>query len=93
VKEAVVFGVDRTAPGLLLFRADTEVAKNLSNEEYLNRVWPSIEAANKKTEAFSQIGRDMVVVLEHDKSFPETDKSTVKRGQVCGKEFQLIVHC
>jgi long-subunit acyl-CoA synthetase (AMP-forming) len=93
VKEAVVFGVDRAAPGLLLFRANTEVAKNLSKEEYLNRVWPSIEDANKKAEAFSQIGRDMVVVLEHDKKFPETDKSTVKRGQVCLRIIQPFVHC
>jgi long-subunit acyl-CoA synthetase (AMP-forming) len=93
VKEAVVFGVDRPVPGLLLFRADTEVAKNLSNEEYLNRVWTSIEDANKKAEAFSQIGRDMVVVLEHDKKFPETDKSTVKRGQVCLRTIQSFVYC
>jgi len=93
IKEAVVFGVDRPVPGLLLFRADTEEAANLSEEEFLDHVWPSIEDANKKTEAFSQIGRNMVVVVAHDKTFPETDKSTVKRGRVRLTIAKLYIHC
>ena len=43
VKEAVVFGVDRPAPGLLLFRA--KAAEGLSDEEFVERVWPAIEDA------------------------------------------------
>jgi hypothetical protein len=92
VKEAVVFGVDRPVPGLLLFRANTEEAENLSTNEYLDRVWPSVEDTNKKAEAFSQIGRNMVVVLEHGKKFPETDKSTVKRVQVCLRIIQSFFY-
>lgn len=91
VKEAVVFGVDRPVPGLFLFRANTEVARKLSKEEYLDHVWLSIEDANKKAEAFSQIGRDMVVVLENDKKFPKTDKSTIKRVQVCLRIIQSFI--
>jgi long-subunit acyl-CoA synthetase (AMP-forming) len=82
VKEAVVFGVDRPVPGILLFRADTKKANEMSDDEYLIRVWPSVEDANKKAEAFSQIGRSMVVIIGHDTKFPETDKSTIKRWQV-----------
>lgn len=92
IKEAVVFGVDRPLPGLLLFRADTEEATNLSEKEFLDRVWPSIEDANSKAEAFSQIGRNMTMVVAHDKKFPETDKSTVKRGQVRLSVFELLSH-
>ncbi|KAE9379666.1 putative NRPS-like enzyme [Stipitochalara longipes BDJ] len=90
IKEAVVFGVDRPVPGLLLFRADTEEATKFSEKEFLDHVWPSIEDANRKAEAFSQIGKSMVVVVEHNKKFPETDKSTVKRGQLY-KEFEAVI--
>ena len=77
-----MFGVDRPVPGILLFRADTKEANEPSADEYLMSVWPSIEDANEKTEAFSQVGRSMVVIIEHDTKYPETDKSTIKRWQV-----------
>jgi len=93
IKEAVVFGADRPLPGLLLFRADTEEATNLSEKEFLDRVWPSIEDVNSKAEAFSQIGRNMIVGVAYDKKFPETDKSTMKRGQVRLSVFELLSHC
>lgn len=68
--------------GLLLFRADTQETKGFSDEDYLDAVWPAIQEANSKAEAFSQIGREMVVVLGDDVQFPCTDKSTFKRAQV-----------
>ena len=92
VKEAVVFGVDRPVPGILLFRADTKEANEMSDDEYLIRVWPSIEDANKKAEAFSQIGRSMVVIIGHDTKFPETDKSTIKRWQVRIRAIHFFLH-
>ena len=83
VKEAVVFGVDREIPGLLVFKADTDDANILSYDEYIDRVWPSIRDANTYAERFSQIGRDMIIVLGPDVEYPCTDKSTIKRAQVC----------
>ena len=43
VKEAVVFGVGRWTPGLLLFCAAP--AKDISDEEFISRIWPKIEEA------------------------------------------------
>lgn len=83
VREAVVFGVDRAVPGLLLFRIDDDEVKGFSDEEYVDRVWPTIQDGNSKAESFSQIGREMVVVLGADVEFPSTDKGTFKRAQVC----------
>jgi long-subunit acyl-CoA synthetase (AMP-forming) len=88
VKEAVVFGVDRPVPGLLLFRSLE--AGDVSDDEYLDVVWPAIAEANSKAEAFSQIGRDMVVVQGEDVPVPSTDKSTFKRAQVSVKSDAFL---
>jgi long-subunit acyl-CoA synthetase (AMP-forming) len=44
VKDAVVFGIDRPVPGLLLFRAIS--ARGLSNDEFTEKVLPAVEDAN-----------------------------------------------
>jgi thioester reductase-like protein len=89
VKEAVVFGVDRPVPGLLLFRAKS--AEGLSDEEFLRRVWPAIEDTNSQAEGFSQISQDMVIVIPEEIDCPSTDKSSIKRAQVY-KEFASSIN-
>lgn len=88
VREAVVFGVERPVPGLLLFRA--KAAQNLSDEEFLGAVWPVVEDANSHAEGFSQISREMVVVISEDVECPRTDKSSIKRAQVY-REFKDVI--
>lgn len=88
VKEAVIFGVDRPVPGLLLFRAVS--ATSLSDSEFLNQVWPAIEDANSRAEGFSQISRDMIAVIADNIECPSTDKSSIKRAQVY-KDFASII--
>jgi hypothetical protein len=88
VKEAVVFGIDRSVPGLLLFKATA--AAGLSNEEFLDRVWPAIEDANRNAEGFSQISRDMVAIIPENMDCPVTDKSSIKRAQVY-RDFAEVI--
>ncbi|KAK4186654.1 hypothetical protein QBC35DRAFT_257040 [Podospora australis] len=78
IREAVVFGVDKPIPGLLVFR----VSDDLSDEEYINAIWPSVADANTRAEAFSQITRDMVVLVESSVEYPRTDKGSIIRAQV-----------
>jgi acyl-CoA synthetase (AMP-forming)/AMP-acid ligase II len=80
VKDAVVFGIDRQLPGLLLFRAVT--ARGLSDEEFTEKVWPAVEDANSRAEGFSQITKEMVAVVPDDVDYPTTDKSSIKRSQI-----------
>ena len=80
VKEAVVFGIEKAIPGLLLFRAET--AKGLSDNSFISAVWPDIEAANGAAEGFSQISRDMVVPLPAGVEVPTSDKGSILRPQV-----------
>ena len=88
VREAVVFGVDKPVPGLLLFRA--KAAEGLSDEQFAERVWPVIEDVNSRSEGFAQIGRDMIAVIAEDVQCPSTDKSSIKRAAVY-REFKDVI--
>ena len=78
VREAVVVGVDRPIPGVLIFRA----SDHLSPEAFLDAVWPSIADANSRAESFSQITKDMVTILPSNVEYPRTDKGSIIRAQV-----------
>ena len=86
VREAVIVGVDRAIPGALIFRASDD----LSTEEFLHAVWPSIEDANSRAESFSQITKDMVVILPSNVEYPKTDKGSIIRAQVNEKFADYI---
>lgn len=88
VREAVVFGIDREVPGLLLFRAMG--TSHLENQEFLDQIWPTIQYANSYAEAFSQISREMVAIIPEDVECPLTDKSSIKRGLIY-KDFASVV--
>ena len=88
VREAVVFGVDREVPGLLLFRA--KAAEGLSDDTFVERVWPAVEDANSRAEGFSQISREMVAVIPENVECPSTDKSSIKRAAVY-RDFKDVI--
>jgi hypothetical protein len=85
VREAVVVGIDKSIPGLLIFRSETGEAARLAEEDFVEKVWPSIANANVGAEAFSQITREMVLVLPPGTEYPKTDKGSVIRAQVYRK--------
>jgi hypothetical protein len=80
VKEAVVFGDGKTVPGILIVRSDA--ASQLSDAEFLQDIWPAIEDANSRTESFSRIPRELIVVLPSDIAYAKTDKGTFIRAKV-----------
>ncbi|KAK5112326.1 hypothetical protein LTR62_004289 [Meristemomyces frigidus] len=81
VREAVVFGFQQTIPGVLIFRP-ADRATELNNEQYLDLVWPAVEAANARAETFSRIIKEMVVLVPAEAEYPKTDKGTFIRAQV-----------
>ncbi|KAL8874833.1 MAG: hypothetical protein Q9198_006727 [Flavoplaca austrocitrina] len=91
VREAAVVGIDRSVPGLLVFRATG--TDTLSEETYLDAIWPSVVEANSRSEAFSQITRDMIKVLPLEITYPQTDKGSIIRSQiykVFGSEIEAL---
>jgi hypothetical protein len=90
VHDAVVVGVGKAAPGLLIFRAHDAQTKHLTDIQYLNLIWPTIQEANYQAEAFSQVSRNLVAILPHDAKFPRTDKGSMIRAQVYQEYSGLI---
>ncbi|PYI00534.1 acetyl-CoA synthetase-like protein, partial [Aspergillus sclerotiicarbonarius CBS 121057] len=88
IQEAVVVGVEKAVPGLLVFR--TENSQMFSDEDFLDLIWPTVEDANSRAEQFSQIARDMVLVLPADSVCPRTDKGSMIRAQVYKKYADVI---
>ncbi|KAL6415833.1 hypothetical protein AUP68_00035 [Ilyonectria robusta] len=89
VKEATVFGDGRTYPGMLIIKADR--AAHISDEEYLEKIWPSVEDANRRAETFSRIPKELIVILPADTIYPRTDKGTfirVPMYQTFAKEIE-----
>lgn len=94
VEDAVVVGVGKAVPGLLLFRAEhAEQVQRLhpvSEEEFIDSVWPVIQDANSRAEQFSQITREMVAVLPVGSVRPQTDKGSMIRAQVYTRYADVI---
>lgn len=88
VTEAVVFGDGKIVPGLLIVKADE--AADMSDDDYLQAVWPIVEEANSRAESFSRIPRELIVILPADTSYARTDKGTFIRQQVYAQFKDLI---
>ncbi|KAF7554891.1 hypothetical protein G7Z17_g2621 [Cylindrodendrum hubeiense] len=77
VKEAIVFGDGCTYPGLIIVKADR--AAHISDDEFIENIWPAVEDANLRAESFSRIPKELIVVLAADTTYPRTDKGTFIR--------------
>ncbi|KAL4800546.1 hypothetical protein BDV19DRAFT_398068 [Aspergillus venezuelensis] len=88
VQDTLVFGVGKPLPGLIV--VPSAECQALSKTEVLEAVWPEIEAANQNAEAFSQISRDMVIILDVDATYPTTDKGTMIRNRSYNEFSHLI---
>ena len=88
VQEAIVFGDGKVVPGILIIKA--EAVSDMSDDEFLQHIWPSVEDANSRAESFSRIPQDLVVVLPSGTRYASTDKSTFIRAQVYEQFKQQI---
>ncbi|KAF2438847.1 acetyl-CoA synthetase-like protein [Karstenula rhodostoma CBS 690.94] len=88
VQEAIVFGDGKVVPGILIIKSDA--AAEMSDDEFLQNIWPSVEDANSRAESFSRIPQDLVVVLPSGTKYAATDKSTFIRAQVYEQFKQKI---
>jgi hypothetical protein len=90
VHDAVLVGVGRVAPGLLIVKADLPELKQIPDTQYISSIWPVIQEANSQAEDFSQISRDLIALLPYDAKFPRTDKGSMIRAQVYELYSELI---
>ena len=53
----------------------------MSDETFLETVWPWVDRANSMAESFSQISQAMTVLLSAETVFPQTDKGSAIRAR------------
>lgn len=88
VAEALLFGVGRSVPGLFII--PSEKASTMDKTELLQKLWPAIEEANDRVEAFSQISKEMIEILDAHIDYPATDKRTLIRA-ASYKKFSFLI--
>ncbi|KAI1394167.1 L-aminoadipate-semialdehyde dehydrogenase [Hypoxylon trugodes] len=88
VEEALIFGVGKAFPGLLVIPSSK--ARDMSKDDLLHVLQPIIAAGNEAAEKFGQISIDMVEVLPCGTPYPRTDKGTIIRAAAY-KAFEQII--
>ena len=80
IKECCIFGAGKSVPGILIFR--NEQSKDMSDGDFADAIWPTIQNANTHAESFSHISKETIVPLPADVDYPKTDKESIKRTQM-----------
>ena len=88
VREALVFGIGKSIPGILII--PSEKASAIPEDELFENIWRSVEAANRRVEGFSQVSREMAKILSVGADYPCTDKGTLIRAASYRKFADII---
>ncbi|KAI2641306.1 hypothetical protein GGS21DRAFT_547675 [Xylaria nigripes] len=79
LKGAVVAGAGRFQPCLLLEPTEQPQTENEA-KELIERIWPFVVEANKKTVAHGQIARELIMVTSSGKPFLRAGKGTIQKA-------------
>jgi thioester reductase-like protein len=90
VAEAVVFGAGQVAAGLIIVAA--KGFDQMTEDEFIKLVQPTIDAANARAEAYAKIDREHIRVMRAEaiNDCPKTDKGTVIRAAFY-KKFEALI--
>ncbi|CAF9919359.1 MAG: hypothetical protein ALECFALPRED_001136 [Alectoria fallacina] len=80
IRECCIFGTGKSIPGIFVFRNNE--SKAMSDETFIDVIWPTIQKANAQAESFSQISKDTIVPFGAEVDYPKTDKESIKRAQI-----------
>ncbi|KAK7031412.1 L-aminoadipate-semialdehyde dehydrogenase [Favolaschia claudopus] len=88
VAEAIVFGAGRPQTGCLILPSD--LAKDFSDAELIEKIWPVIEDANAQAPTHSRILPEMVEILPYGTQVPVATKMSILRP-ACYAKFKDII--
>lgn len=80
IRECCIFGTGKSIPGIFVFRNND--SRDLSDGNFIDAIWPTIQKANAQAESFSQISKETIVPFAADVEYPKTDKESIKRSQI-----------
>ncbi|KAJ7460644.1 L-aminoadipate-semialdehyde dehydrogenase [Mycena latifolia] len=89
VAEAIVFGAGRPQTGCLIL--PSELAKDLSDAEIMEKVWPVVEQANAQAPTHSRLLPDMIEILPYGTEIPIATKMSILRP-ACYSKFSDIIN-
>lgn len=82
IRQCCIFGTGKSIPGIFIFRNDD--SRDMSDEKFIDCIWPTVQKANAQAESFSQISKETIVPFGADVDYPKTDKESIKRSQIYG---------
>lgn len=91
IKDAIVFGVERSQTGALVILSDT-VNPATPRSELVKLVGPAVELANSEAPSHSRLTEEMLVFLPADTAIPRADKGSFIRRKVYA-EFKDVIDC
>ncbi|KAJ5735356.1 uncharacterized protein N7483_000481 [Penicillium malachiteum] len=77
ISGALIIGKGR--PGVALIIEPTPSVKNLSKDDLMEKIWPSVVTANAGAASFAQIQRSHIILTDPDIGFLRTPKGTIVR--------------
>lgn len=80
LSDVLIFGNGQQQPGALLFQAADST--NMTNDELLSALWPSIERLNAESQGHTRLSKSMLTVMPNDShNLEKSSKGTIMRGQ------------
>ena len=87
--DVLIFGNGQQCPGALLFR--TAESSSMTDQQLLDKIWPSIEKMNAEGQSHTKISKSMLVVMPADVvGLEKSSKGTVLRRQAEEKYEEQI---
>ncbi|KAJ3966024.1 L-aminoadipate-semialdehyde dehydrogenase [Lentinula raphanica] len=88
VAEAIVFGAGKPTTGCLIL--PSELGKDLSNSELMEKIWPVIEQANAEAPTHSRLLPEMIGFLPYGTQIPIATKMSILRPS-CYTKFKDVI--
>lgn len=89
IKDCLIFGNGRHCPGALVLR--DRGSSGLSDDEYLERVWPGVQKLNAEGQSHTRIPRSMIVVVSSGaEPLEKSSKGAILRRQAEERYKALI---
>ncbi|KAH0085498.1 acetyl-CoA synthetase-like protein, partial [Aureobasidium melanogenum] len=76
---AVVVGGQYRSRPFLMVEPATSITTNDQKAEFVNEIWPAVEAENEKHHDSARLQKELVVIVEPEKKMMRTPKGTVDR--------------
>lgn len=87
---ALVIGAKRFQAALLVEPASEELLKNAEQAALIERIWPSVEEANKSAPGHARVEKSFILIVPADRRLIKAGKGTYMRGPSIAQYSQEI---